>query len=173
MLFTIRGQCSFIAHLSDGRVQDLATGLHEVAEALEVFRLVGKRLFLAADQELLTAPVEYGVVDDLELAELADELDVAEHLALGQVLGVLLVPVERRGGEPLELLGQGGAILELISALIEEQPLEGAGLVGRVEIGRFLHEPPAQLCVHRRVLRFIEGFFENLWTQTETFKVIV
>jgi hypothetical protein len=30
-------------------------------------------------------------LDDLQLSEFADELDVAQHLALGQVLGLLLV----------------------------------------------------------------------------------
>ena len=45
--------------------------------------LVGNRLLSPADQQLLAAAVQDLVVDDLELAQLADELDVAQHLALG------------------------------------------------------------------------------------------
>ena len=55
-----------------------------------------------------------------------------------------------------------GAVLELIAALVEQESPEGAGLLGGVKVGRILREPLAQLRVHRRVLRLIEGFFEDL-----------
>ena len=56
-----------------------------------------------------------------------------------------------------------GAVLELIAALVEQEAPEGAGLLGRVKVGCILRQPLAQLCVHRRVLRLIEGFFKDLW----------
>lgn len=71
-------------YLSYGRVQYPATCFHEVTETFEVFRLLGNRLLLSADQQLLAAFVEDAVVDNLQLAQLADELDVAQHLAFGQ-----------------------------------------------------------------------------------------
>jgi hypothetical protein len=44
-----------VSHLGDGDVDDLSAGLHQVAEALQVLRLVGNRLFAPADQQLFTA----------------------------------------------------------------------------------------------------------------------
>jgi len=49
-------------------------------------------------------------LNDLQFSELSDELDVAEHLALGQVLGVLLVAGDRRHRQLLVL------VAELVSA---------------------------------------------------------
>ncbi len=67
-----------------------------MAEALQVFRLVGKRLFAAADQQLLTATVQDGVVNDLELAKLADELDVPQHLLLRQHAGRTIIIIIKK-----------------------------------------------------------------------------
>ena len=41
---------------------------------------------------MFAASVEDGVVEHLELAELADKLDVAEHLPFGNVARLLLLP---------------------------------------------------------------------------------
>ena len=131
-----------------------------MAQTLQVFRLVGNRLFSAADQELLTASMQDGVVNNLKLAQFTHELDVAKHFPLGHVLAVLLQLVGGRG--LLVLLGDLDAVLELIFALLEQEALEGAGIaLGRVKVGGLFHEKFAQLCVHRRILGLIEGFFEN------------
>ena len=55
-----------------------------------------------------------------------------------------------------------GAVLELIAALVEQEAPEGTRLLGGVKVGCSLRQPLAQLCVHRRVLRLIEGFFKDL-----------
>ena len=62
-----------------------------MTQAFQVFRLLGKWLVLPAQHQRLAAHVEDPVLDDLELAKLPDELDVAQHLALGQKLGLKLV----------------------------------------------------------------------------------
>ena len=92
------------------------------------------------------------------------ELDVAQHFSLGQVLGVLLVRVEATViGHFFILLRDLGAIFKFISALFEQQFLESAGdRIWWFEVRSFFHEEFAQLCIHRRIFRFIEGFFENL-----------
>ena len=54
--------------------------------------------------------MEDKVLNDLQFSELSDELDVAEHLALGQVLSVLLVAGDRRHRQLLVL------VAELVSA---------------------------------------------------------
>ena len=53
-------------------------------------------------------------------------------------------------------------VLEFIFALVEKKPFEGARLVQRIKVGRVLCKSSAQLCVHGRVLRFIESFLEDL-----------
>jgi hypothetical protein len=115
-------------------------------------------LFFAADQQLFTASVQYGIVDDLQLAQLAHELDIAKHLALGQVFGILF----EVAGCLLILLRNLHAILELHAALVEQQSLKGAsnGVRG-IKIGGFVHKELAHLCIHRRILRLIKGFFED------------
>ena len=55
-----------------------------------------------------------------------------------------------------------GAVLELISAFVEQEAPEGAGFLRGVKVGCIFRQPLAQLCVHRRVLRLIEGFFKDL-----------
>ena len=54
-------------------------------------------------------------------------------------------------------------ILEFILALVEEQSSKGCNLaIRRLEVWCIFGKPFAQLCVHRTVLRLIEGLFENL-----------
>ena len=90
---------------------------------------------------------------------LTHELDIAKHLSLGHVFGVLL----HVGGVLLILVGNLDAVLELHAALVEQQPLKGAGItIGGFEIGSPVNQQFAHLCVHRRIFRLIEGFFENL-----------
>ena len=131
------------------------------------------------------------VGDDLQLAELADELDVAQHLALGRLPTLLVL-----GGElilPLEGLVGLGAVLELEAALVEQQTRESAVgaalarlevvessaslqtllsctlLLRVLEVRSLLGQPLAQLCVHRTVFRFIESFFEDLQINTTSY----
>jgi len=72
-------------------VEQPAAGLEEVREALHVLALVRQRLLLPTNQELLGASMEDRVVEHLHLAELGDELDVTQHLPLGQELRRLLL----------------------------------------------------------------------------------
>ena len=61
------------------------------------------------------------------------------------------------------LLGDLNAVLELHATLVEQQPLECAGIAIRgIKIRSFFNQHFAHLCVHRRIFRLIEGFFENL-----------
>ena len=61
------------------------------------------------------------------------------------------------------LLGDLNAVLELHATLVEQQSLEGAGIAIRgIKIRSFFNQHFAHLCVHRRIFRLIEGFFENL-----------
>ena len=61
------------------------------------------------------------------------------------------------------LLGDLNAVLELHATLVEQQPLKGAGIAIRgIKIRSFFNQHFAHLCVHRRIFRLIEGFFENL-----------
>lgn len=53
------------------------------------------------------------------------------------------------------------AVFELRAALVEQQQLEGARLVGRLEVGRLLAEPLAQLRVHGRVLGLVQRLLED------------
>lgn len=132
------------ADLGLGSVQEFATGLHEVTQTLQILHLVGKRLFSPADQELLATFVQHRLLDDLKLAQLANELDVAQHFALGHVFGLLNV-----GGSNVGIGGSGrifestfvlvrnlGSVFEFIFALGEEQSLERAKLSRRIKIGR-------------------------------------
>ena len=104
------------------RVQNPPACLHEMTKAFEVLGLVQDRLLPPPDQQLLAALVEDGIVDDLELAQLADELDVAEHLPLGHVL-VLVLGIRPAGAglavvsreKLLILLADLSAVLKLIS----------------------------------------------------------
>ena len=58
-------------------------------------------------------------------------------------------------------------VLEFIFALVEKKSFEGARLVQRIKVGRVLCKSSAQLCVHGRVLRFIESFLEDLRRKRE------
>ena len=110
-------------------------------------------------------------MNNFKLAQFTHELDVAKHFSLGHVLAILLQLVV--GGGFLVLLGNLDTVLELIFALFEQETLEGAGVaLGWVEIRRLFHEKFAQLCVHRRILGLIEGFFEYLKSKCKNLLVI-
>lgn len=112
----------------------------------------------AARQQVLDAAVQDGLGQDLQLAQLADELDVAEHLALGEVAPLLLLGRERallEGGEGLR------AVLELGAALVEQQQPERAGLRRGLQVGRLLRQPLAQLRVHAGVLGLVQRLLED------------
>ena len=132
-------------------------------------------------------------MNDLHFSQLTHELDIAKHLALGHVFGVLLDfsvfiiaiaeiinHIKKNLGKKVAgklakfkrdispgvlfiLLGDLNAVLELHATLVEQQPLEGAGIAIRgIKIRSFFNQHFAHLCVHRRIFRLIEGFFENL-----------
>ena len=46
------------------------------------------------------------VLNDLQFSEFSDELDVPEHLPLGQILGVLLIARDRVHGDLLILVAK-------------------------------------------------------------------
>lgn len=98
-------------------------------------------------------------MDDLHFSQLTHELDIAKHLALGHVFGVRLLD---DAGVLFILLGDLNTVLEFHATLVEQQPLEGAGIAIRgIKIRSFFNQHFAHLCVHRRIFRLIEGFFEN------------
>ena len=101
-----------------------------MTETLEVLRLVRDGLLPPPDQELFAAPVQDRVVDNLEFAQFSDELDVAQHLPLGHVLGLILGVGAARGARRrarrqllLILLANVGAILKLIPEKIKIKTL--------------------------------------------------
>jgi hypothetical protein len=132
-----------------------------LSQTLDVLNLIVERLLPPAHQQLFAAAVEDGVVEHLELAELPDELDVTQHLPFGQVFRLLLLRAEFSGSL---FVGSGlsRSILELMSAVGEKDSPEGGVLgLGGVKVRCVLGEPFAQLCVHRTILRLIEGFFKH------------
>ena len=116
----------------------------------------------SAHQKLLSTAVEDGVVEHLELAELANELDVAKHLSLGHKSCLLLVIAEV-SGSLLVSCGNSCAILKLIFAFAKQQSFKGGNLrFWWFKVGSILVEPLAQLCIHGTVFGFIESFFKDL-----------
>ena len=100
-------------------------------------------------------------MEHVQLAELPDKLDVAEHLAFGQILRLLLLFAESSGAL-VEGAGDSRSILKLMSTVGQKDSLEGGVFgLGRVKVRCIFREPLAQLRVHRTVLRLIEGFFED------------
>ena len=92
----------------------------------------------------------------LQLAEFADELDVAKHLALGD-LPTLLIFLVDAGAAGFQ---SRRAVVEFYFALVEQQKAEGARAFVGFEIGGFFGQALAQLCIHRRVLWLVEGLVE-------------
>ena len=109
--------------------------------------------------------MEDGILYNLKFAQFTHELDIAEHFSFGHIFGVLFIRIKAagNGGHFFVLLWDLGAIFKLISTLFEQQLLESArNWVLWFEIWSFFNEEFAQLCIHRRIFRLIEGFFENL-----------
>ena len=55
-------------------------------------------------------------------------------------------------------------VFKLISTLVEQKSSKGTRLFRNsgIKVRRFFIKPFAQLCIHRRVFRFIESFFKYL-----------
>ena len=66
-------------------------------------------------------------MEHLELAELSDELDVAQHLPLRDEPRLLFFSCEV-SGSLLKSSGNSSSILKLISALVKQQPFKGGNL---------------------------------------------
>lgn len=52
-------------------------------------------------------------------------------------------------------------IFKFSATFVKQQKLKCARLTRRLEVGSLFAEPLAELCVHRRVLRLVQGFLKN------------
>jgi len=115
-------------------VEKASACFHDLSETLDVLDLLVGRLFAPSHQKLLAAAVEDGVVEYLELTELADELDVPQHLSLGQVFRLLFFGAEFSVSFFVST-GDSRSVLELMSTVAEQDSLEGGVLgVGGVKV---------------------------------------
>lgn len=128
-------------------VQNAATGTQDLTEALEVLGhiLSGVAVLLLVQQQLLDAPVQDAFRQYLQLGQLPDELDVAEHLSLGQLPPLLLLG---RVAVAVKQLAVLRPVLELRPTYVEQQQAERARHVLRLKVGGFARQPLAQLRVH-------------------------
>lgn len=83
--------------LGGGRFSRATYGWHHFTKALQIVAHIGVLLVLPLLQKRLDTLVKNGLAEKIQPAELADELDISEHLLLGRLFGRLaLLPVHDR-----------------------------------------------------------------------------
>ena len=154
-----------LIHELDGfALVELAThGRQDLAQTLEVFGHVGVALVLTLVEQRLDALVEYGLAEEVEATEFADELHIAEHLLLAELLGRL---VDDRVARRLVVVG---SVVELVLTHGEQELAKGGNRVGRrgrvaavglLEVGHETVEALTQLGVESAVGGLVERLVE-------------
>lgn len=151
-------------------VQYASARTQYLAQAFQILRHVLRCIAASAfiHQQLLDALVQYGLREDFQLGQFTDELDVTQHFPFRQLPAFFVFRCDDAVAMvTFECLACLWPILKFGFALVEQQQTERARLVVGLKVWCFFGQPSAQLCVHRRVFRFIECFVE--YQQNHTF----